>query len=462
MLSIRISELRTPNRSLSTFREAFSGKKKGALQKALIVTDDLLLQLVNADIIHQCDIGRIRRIVGRNRRAQELLDILQRGDKSVFRDFCDIVKSHGQLDVLKIMLPRGHHERHRVMPEELETELTELILPSSSLAEKLYSTGIINSKQRTTLRQKQSDTSRVTYLLQSIKKNWGSVKAECFLRALLEDGQSHVVNLIAGNGEGGPQCGDNCPLYEQQRRKLWCIRNASEALNLRRGSLLQLLQDRKILSAAQVDDVLLERSEEDGVRCLIKILERRSLADLKQFLVCLRETGHNGVLDRLTEVGIVAFVGSSVINHEMPEEAQLEKQKQFVQNFNKRFHVREFDLVSRICLQLEKLGIEILNVKMEQRVTWYILCRTVQSLESLRQLYYSPCNQLAEALQCIFNSLNVGAEKLQLSVEWSNEDYENCHKWFSEPSGGSFESLLPNIELSEVQEVTVSRTIRNK
>jgi hypothetical protein len=434
-------ERQTSPRIQLTFSEAFKDKKQ-VLAEMLQVSDDLLHKLREVNLINASELAEMDIIYNENQKSWELLGALERRSSSLFIDFCEILKTCGHLCALKTMLPKGHVVRLEVLPDELEAELEELIEPNYGLLEKLHVAGVIDRDQLAVIYQQKSVHRRVSCLLQAVKRNWGSLKAELFLQTLSETGHRHIVNFIAANGGNASDFGDIWPLNEQQRRRLSYKLYVLEAMNLCGDRMLQILRERNVLSASHVNGVLFKKSREKKFKRLTRILERRSVADLKTFITCLNETRQENVVRGLTEFGAVGRIFSSIATPDMSAEDQVRKQKLFVQRFNKVDAFYSGEVAFKICRCMEKLGYEIIGVKTETRLSWYVMCRTVQSLESLRRWYKSPCNWLAKALQWIFNELCGTAEKLELSVEWNDEDYYCCRSILTATSCGPFESFI--------------------
>jgi hypothetical protein len=155
-------------------------------------------------------------------------------------------------------------------------------------------------------------------------------------------------------------------------------------------------------------------------------LNRKSVAEVKQFIGCLDGTVHKDVIQRLTEVGVIVRICTTVAHPKLSVEDQIKIQKHFVRSFDSCKRSLKDKIATKIREYMKKIGHEIMSVKMEDHVAWYIMCRTVQSLEHLRLMYVSPSRQLANVLQYIFNCLHDGDIKLQLSVEWNRGDYASC------------------------------------
>jgi hypothetical protein len=188
---------------------------------------------------------------------------------------------------------------------------------------------------------------------------------------------------------------------------------------------------------------------------LLRIMQRRSVADAKQFLCCLDELGCKTVVNWLTEEGAVARIRTTINYPEMSMKEKIEKYKGFKHHFNKADESEEDKTALKFC---ERMALEVRCVKVEEGIVWYIVCRTLQSLEHMRQLNDSLSNQFANLLQCIFNGLHGSSEKVQLSVEWTGGDYKNCKSFLNNTSGRPFDLPRRYLELDNIPASAVSNS----
>ena len=89
-----------------------------------------------------------------------------------------------------------------------------------------------------------------------------------------------------------------------------------------------------------------------------------------------------------------------------------------------------------VCDRMSRNAQVLIQVQRNQ-YSWYILCRTLESVESLRVLCDS--GELTEMLENIFNCLSPNSDKMMLNITWSNADYENCKLFMA--SGRPFDSV---------------------
>jgi hypothetical protein len=281
-------------------------------------------------------------------------------------------------------------------------------------------------------------------LLKAVRQNYQHLKVEAFLQALEEHDQPHVVNFIKTDGKIGDEFGDVRPLNDQQRRRLWSTQDVVSKLDLQEGRFLDRLRARAVISDVQQKDVDVKskQSHHESIQLLLEILERRSLANVNQFISCLDETKQSSIVQWLNEKGVVGRLRSTIDQPEISVEDERKMEAMFVELFNDPVRRKEYDLVSRLCELMEKNGFKITYAKMGTSITWYIMCRTVEKLETLRRLYESPSKLLTRLLQCIFCQVCGSSCSLQLSVEWTKEDFETCRRFLTETSGRPFE--LPN------------------
>jgi hypothetical protein len=329
--------------------------------------------------------------------------------------------------------------------------LENIVEPDYGLPEKLYSSGIIEKEQCDIIIKQKSVGRRVFYLLQAVEENWGNVKVEYFLQSLKEEGQCHVVNFIKENGEIDASFGDLRPLNEQQRRRLTCLATVRETLDLCGGKLLDMLQNKNVLSARQVNDIMTKEHSVKRNKRLLRILSRRNVADLKQFIESLDETNQHSVVQLLTEVGAVIRISTTIDQSQMLVEDILAKQKQFVLNFSDGNRSNKSDIAAKIRQRMEVVSV---NTE-EEHIAWYIMCRTVQSCDHLRYMYKGPSRQLINIFRWIFNCLSSDEDNLLFSMKWSDEDYGSSRSFLTETSGRTFELTKEYDEVRMVPEMTV-------
>jgi hypothetical protein len=77
-----------------------------------------------------------------------------------------------------------------------------------------------------------------------------------------------------------------------------------------------------------------KQSHSESVQLLLGILERRSLANLKQFIECLRETEQSSVIQCLNEGGAVARLRSTIDQPEFSMGSEPDVETTFVKVFN--------------------------------------------------------------------------------------------------------------------------------
>jgi hypothetical protein len=186
-----------------------------------------------------------------------------------------------------------------------------------------------------------------------------------------------------------------------------------------------------------------EKSNKQGhnecVQLFLTILERRSLANLIQFVECLRETKQLNIVQWLSEKGAVGCLRSTIDQPEMSVESESDMQTKFVEVFNDFINQKKDGMESRLSELLNKNGFKITMIRNGNSLPWFVLCRTVQKLNSLRWLYESPSRLLTNILQCIFTHACVSTCSLQLSVKWTTEDYEKCTRFLTKTSGRPFD-----------------------
>ena len=141
------------------------------------------------------------------------------------------------------------------------------------------------------------------------------------------------------------------------------------------------------------------------------------------------------VVDKMKSCGVVAVIITAIINIEMSKDVKVKMERIAAEHFNRR--CRSVDLFEICGLSIKS---EIVFVEVTQSLAWYVMCRTAESLDSLWSLYNSSSSELAGFFSSLVNRLCEGhdADRLQLTVHWSEEDYANCRSFFCEKSGLPF------------------------
>ena len=419
---------------MATFKSAFEGKRE-ILTEKLEVSDDLLRKLNDAKILesrHFDDIIDIRRNCNR---VDKLLEILKMRDDKLLHEFCNILDQSGQQHVVDILMPELRH---------VSGELYEIVEPFYGLELKLYEKEIISEANFEHIcdEKKRDNVSQVAaYLLFCVLQKLKSFKDRKFVHALRKSNQLHVANFVKYDGNIGLECGDLRPLNVQQRRRLLCIttKRLRKDTDFRKTNLLELLLRKEVISDAQQEDVERSgktRSESNGI--LLRILKRRSLKDVKNFFSALEEVGQNGAVEVFTEPYSIAQIRTKILGFTENDE---EVERRFIENFNN---------------QTKTVGtsdIEILRVEQRASLAWYIVCRTPESVESLRKEYID--GNLAAYLQRVFDSA-CESEAYKLQVNWGYEDFEDCKKLFDTHSGMPFGTYAFHVR-SEKYLVTIFR-----
>lgn len=440
-LIIVLTALPTFQRAMLTFKEAFGGKAFELASK-LKVTNELLLKLMDAKIIDSASFRRIKKSYYNSGKVGDLLHVVEQRDDSLLPDFCRILKDVEQLDVVKLILPNGHYLRYELIPCEVDAKLVITVEPRYGLLGDLYSRSVIYDYQQTISSNDQIPVNeRVWYLLQAVKKNWGTLNNEAFLQALKDDNQLHVVNYINADGKIGPEFGDVRPLSEQQRRRLWSTQDVVVKLDLQEGRFLDLLQARGVISAMQQKDVAdkSKQSRNESFKLLLEILERRSLADLNQFIELLCVTKQWSIVQWLTEKGAVARLRSTINQPEMLTDRELNVEAVFEKTFNDLNYQKEYNLAIRLRELMEKNGFKITYVRNENSIVWFIMCRSLDRVNVLRWLYDFPSKLLSNTLQCIFSHTCGSTRGLQLCVKWTTKDFEKCRHFVNKTPGQPFD-----------------------
>ena len=183
---------------------------------------------------------------------------------------------------------------------KLETELREVVEPDYGLPEKLCEMQIITKEQLEEILDEKSVESRSTCLLQLVRKNLDKLKHDSFVKALTDTDQRHVASFINANGRNTGEFGDVWPLSKEQRSLL-----SRYILFKEMNSDLSRLQDclnKNVLSTEQMKHVECQRNQRDRIKHLLRILQRRSVADLKNFIVCLELT--DDIAKQLMDVSV--------------------------------------------------------------------------------------------------------------------------------------------------------------
>ena len=78
------------------------------MQDILKVTDDLLRKLTEAQLLEERNIARIKSNDENSEKVKSLLELLEDRDDSQLIDFCKILKTVDQFDIVEELLLRGY------------------------------------------------------------------------------------------------------------------------------------------------------------------------------------------------------------------------------------------------------------------------------------------------------------------------------------------------------------------
>jgi len=433
-----------------SFGAAFQAKE-GYLRKTLDVSGDLLANLKDRHILTDEHVEHLTEIKNQFKIASKLVEILKRRDPTLLYSFYDALFETKQDHVVKELAPEYYQQKKEQKPVEIHSnvenvaniepltqDLRETQEPDYLLPDNLYGVCVISDEQRQLIREEKPVHNRVSCLLQAVKKyNSEGLKDSRFLKALKDDNQTHVANLITTDGNIGPTYGDIRPLVEQQRRRLLNHKVLLEDMNSRSKRLRTLLVSNKVVSDLQSDHVKAEKTRYFSNARLLRIMRRRSVADVKNFIKCLAQTNQKKIANQLTDAGVVACLHTNIGNSTLSAEDQLLKEGEAADNFTYG-HPGKCQRAEETCERMSGNGQYILGVEVNQSLVWFILCLNLPALESLRRSYEAVSGELTEMLSTIFNSLCCSIGAFQLHIEWSDNDYEECKAFFNESSGLPF------------------------
>jgi hypothetical protein len=423
-----------------TFKSAFKGNEEWLAEK-LSVTKELLRALKDKGIIKEASVSTIDKEVDESDKVDALIKILRRANDAFLSTFCDILIEQEQEHVVERIWP----EKCSASSSKLVSELKEVLEPDYGLPLKLRGASVITSEQYDLVREavRKADVSvhhRVTCLLEALRENGKSLNDETFLKVLREDDQTHVVNLIAVNGSTEEINGDDRPLNEQQRLRFHDSRLYDE-MDSKNQQLQNFLFSEKVISRAQRSKVMSQGTPEEANELLIRILTRRSVANVKRFIVGLRIIGQASLVDSLVEAKVVVLVRSFNRDPAVIEDfRRMEERVVASSRCLRQLHQTAYDIDGwfRETDDGCEIELEITSVELINSLGWYIVCRNAQTLERLWQLYDS--GTLSEKLGALFNRWCgcEGHEAVQLHIEWSYGDFENCKAFLNESGGLPF------------------------
>jgi hypothetical protein len=441
---------------MKTYEEAFKGHDEW-LTKKLEVSSRLLNKLKDKGIVTEEHVEEIGNVLSSAKKVTMLLRVLERRDDASFPDFCEILKAVEQQHVVAKICPEltpsskddlePNAKRRRVDPEQIaekmKAELTEILEPDYGLPQQLSYEGLIKSCHVDMVREGKTVTTRVKALIQAVEEKVSSVTNDKFLTVLREDRQSHVVNFIETNGNIDLIKSDERPLSEQQRRRLLDHRSLVTEMNSLDTVFQYLLLDKNVISELQLEDVNVPKSRQKGNELLLRILKRRSLGDVKEFIKCLCEVGQIGIniAKQLIDAGAIVRIVTTIVDP-VSVELKLNKEGLVAENFAKscdcRMILETYELLCKQGCDVKITCVELI----ENSLAWYLLSRTLRSLDNLKSFYDSSRHRLAEMLSAVFNSLDTSkdSDAVQLHVEWPDEDYEQCKELFIQKQGRPFRS----------------------
>lgn len=413
------------------------------------VSDKLLRALKDRRIIRRCHVETIENAVSESKKVDRLLRILERCDDMLLPAFGNILEAHGQAFVADRIWPQWKDwaiGRAKNINDdasvEMKDELKEIIDPDDGLPSEMHRIKFITGEQLEIIRDAKSAHRRVSCLLEAMEQNQTCVNDDKFLRVLKSNCQTHVVNFIKANGIIANIRGNDRPLNAQQRRQLY-QRRLCEDFDSRNVDLQSFMLHKCVISRQQMTFVTSGISREQCNSRLLRVLSRRSVDDVKRFIIFHHMTGQMNVVEQLMKVGAVALITTSVCHSTMSDEERLRKEQLVAEYFDRPDASKMFLEIGERLRDMGQ-GAELTFVELTQSLSWYFTCRTVQSLDKLRSFYESSRCQLMKIFDTVFRRLcdgdnlcdNDNRDPLQLNVEWTNEDYQSCKKAFLSHSAG--------------------------
>lgn len=442
------------------FYNAFKGKTE-KLSETLDVTDVLLRALVDKDVIDREHQLEIQQAYGKAKKVDVLLLILERRDDNLFSTFCGILAEKGQQHVVKMLCSN-----------KLEVELEDILEPNYGLPSDLFYQNVITQKERDFVLGVSIVQSRVSNLLQVVKQKSDGLNDKHFLDVLTNGMQKHVAEFIKVNGDINSIIDDTYrPLNEQQRRRLFDPSLRTE-VDLRNTELHYMMRRKQVVSLRQSERVTKHPDMFDGNEILLDILMRRSVADVKRFIVCLHNAGYSSTVDQLTTSGVIIRSRTVISSSKSLEEEirvaeffRLSDGRKMVLEFCQWWLPQAENEFKREFPEKElELDFEIFSIDLANSLQWHIMCRTLQTLENLRWFYFH--GSYSKLLNAIFNRslchcYRENIEPFELHVEWTADDFEQCRSFFnssrSQPFGDPCEWIEGNDdELRGISDVKVS------
>jgi len=458
--------------TMSSFSEAFQGHFTYLLQ-SLEVTLTLLFALRDENILDGDLYQIIQSKTVPGEKVEALLNILVKRPDEEFDVFCEILIKVGQSHIVNKIRPllssalqvQEHPERHHDLRVEKATkkkqfltqkfnyldvtELLGILEPDYYLPDELCDHEIISDEKKQKLRIRDGSVQyRVLRLLYVVGQKLDSLKDCVFQEALCCAYQEHIANFILNDCKFGDKFHDVRPLNELERRRLNPTGSLMETMDsFQNKKFLENLTREKVLCLEQIEEIECSVSKVKSNRRLLEFMRRRSFADVKNFIKNLQLTRQTSAVKELTESGVFARIITTIETSAlMPEDIQNNRRKEIsvVESLNALVTFisigvtlrRPFFRAYEYLCNLLRNGHEIRYVSSENSVAWFIMCRTVESLDSLRASYDK--GDLAISLNGIFNCLCDSNDHSQLSLKWTLEDYELCKLFLMQTSGQPF------------------------
>jgi len=453
---------------MDRFRQAFECKRRYLIDN-LDVSTKLLADLQDKRLLSELQVESIRVKDLKADKVYELIGLLSQRPDNEFDHFCNALRGDGQSHVVKVLAPELIVELETVSPscsasfdhvtaspscsssigpctssqgETSMGELKEIIEPDYGFPFQLCRNGILTREQSAEIQHLSESEfhlkqKRVRLLLELVvpddkkQDNEPCLKVlhdfTAFTDALRDTDQCHVVNYIRAGGNMGNIVDNHRPLTEQQRRRLCPSPILTMQMNSRKDELLKRLVHDKVISQLQHDDVIKQVDLSDMNSRLLIIMERRSLANVVRFINYLRETGQTEVVKLMLEPGV--FVG---ITTEINDPKMTNKDKKTKESFFLAWFWKIWPFGNKSNNHLNKGGCEIRTAKQTNSILWYIKCETLESLDSLWNLYIS--GDLVDVFQNIFNRPFQSSELIKLTVYWNLKEYDSCKAMFKSTS----------------------------
>lgn len=297
--------------------------------------------------------------------------------------------------------------------------LVERIDPDFGLLDKLYSNETLSVKEMRSLKCKSDACERNEKLLCYIlKKN----KTEELIAALRDNGQTHLVNYLTGDGEYNSNFGEEWPLGEKEMKTLRA--NHGSLIDLIDiGDLCVRLYSKEVINVRQKEFVSSYSRNFERNEALLDIVGRFSGRQFRILIDCLHESNQSHIAEILTEGGVSVRLHANLERAVCSEVTVDEAEDEIIRGMSDLLEGKSPEEASRL---MELTMYRIFAVRKGHSIVLYFRCKTWEELIRFHDALRA--GHLKVIVQKVFSQFLpiVGVTALKWSEDEFNRQQSDC------------------------------------